>query len=330
MITKTRCFWVSKDDQENVVRRHVEVDVEALAADHVRIRVSYSSLNYKDALAATGHPGVARQLPIIPGIDAAGTVLDGGDTNFRSGQEVMVVHPLFGTEVNGGYSEVVQVPSSWVRPLPEQLSARDAMAIGTAGFTAAQSVVELERHSIKPDDGPIVVSGATGGVGSCAVKLLSRLGFEVFAVTGKQEQAEWLKNLGASEVIGRSEVNDLTNRPLLSARWAGAIDTVGGGVLTTILRSAKPYSCVTACGLVGGTDLRLTVYPFILRGVTLQGIDAANISEARRGAIWSRIAGDLSFGDLSPLISEIDSNGLDDAIETMLAGKTRGRVVIKM
>lgn len=330
MSSKTRCIWVSKDEQDNVMRRQIEADLESLATDHVRIRVSYSSLNYKDALAATGHPGVARQLPIIPGIDAAGTVLDGGDTNFQAGQEVMVDHPLFGTEANGGYSEVVQVPSTWVRRLPAQLSARDAMAIGTAGFTAAQSVVELERHSIKPGDGPIVVSGATGGVGSCAVKLLSNLGFEVFAVTGKQEQAAWLQELGASQVLGRSEVSDSTNRPLLSARWAGAIDTVGGNILTTILRSAKPYSCVTACGLVGGTDLEMTVYPFILRGVTLQGIDAANITDARRGEIWSRISSDLSFGDLTSLVTEIDLDGLDDAIETMLAGKTRGRVVIEI
>lgn len=330
MGTKTRCIWVSQDESGSILRILTESDLPALPEGQVRIRVSYSSLNYKDALAATGHSGVVRQLPIIPGIDAAGEVLDGGATGFKPGQQVMVAHAQFGTESHGGYSEIIQVPSEWVSLLPENLSARDAMVIGTAGFTAAQCVDELERHSIRPDQGPVVVSGATGGVGIFAVKLLSKLGFEVHAVTGKPDKAEWLKSNGATSIMERGDMDDSSGRPLLSSRWAGAVDTVGGNLLATILRSAKPFSCVTACGLVGGSDLKLTVYPFILRGITLQGVDTANISIERRRQIWQRIATEWSLGDLDSLVTEVGFGGLDDAIESILKGQICGRVVLKI
>ncbi len=330
MATKSKCIWVSKDESGSILRSQAEFELPELPEGHVRIRVRYSSLNYKDALAATGNSGVVRQLPIIPGIDAAGEILDSGVSDFKEGQQVMVAHAQFGTVSHGGYSEIIQVPAEWVSLLPDNLSPRDAMAIGTAGFTAAQCVSELERHSIQPDQGPVVVSGATGGVGVFSVKLLSKLGFEVFAVTGKSDKAEWLESQGAAHVMERADVDDSSGRPLLSSRWAGAVDTVGGNVLATILRSAKPYSCVTACGLVGGNDLNLTVYPFILRGITLQGVDTANISVQRRRQIWQRIATEWSFGELDSLVTEVDFDGLDDAIESILQGQICGRVVLKV
>ncbi len=327
---KTKCVWVSQDEGKPVVRQITEMELPDLLDGHVCIKVEYSALNYKDALAATGHKGVVRQLPIIPGIDAAGKVLDAGTSGFSVGQEVLVAHANFGTQSNGGYSEFIQVPSEWVFPLPENLSARDAVAIGTAGFTAAQCVDELERHGIVADQGPVVVTGATGGVGVFAVKLLSQLGFEVCAVTGKPDKADWLRSHGANQILPRGDVDDSSGRPLLSSKWAGAVDTVGGNVLATLLRSAKPFSCVTACGLVAGNELNLTVYPFILRGVTLQGIDTANIPVSRRRQIWQKISTDWHFGNLDSLVTEISFDGLDAAIESILDGQISGRVVLKI
>ncbi len=330
MSNKSRCMWVSQDEAGTISCQPSEFEWPDLPEGHVRIRVQYSSLNYKDALAASGHPGVVRQLPIIPGIDAAGEVVEGGTSGWAEGASVLVAHAEFGTQVHGGYSEIIQVPSGWVFPLPENLSPRDAMAIGTAGFTAAQCVDELQRHSIDPDQGPVVVTGATGGVGVFAVKLLAKLGFEVHAVTGKADKADWLKSNGAAEILTRADVDDTSDRPLLSSRWAGAVDTVGGNMLATVLRGAKPFSCVTACGLVAGHELNLTVYPFILRGVTLQGVDTANIPVERRREIWQRIATDWSFDNLDALVTEVDLDGLGGAIESILQGQVAGRVVVRL
>ncbi|MEE2826656.1 MAG: YhdH/YhfP family quinone oxidoreductase [Planctomycetota bacterium] len=330
MFTKSKCMWVSQDESDAISCQVSEYEWPELPEGYVRIRVHYSSLNYKDALAASGHPGVVRQLPIIPGIDAAGEVLDGGTSGLDEGQVVMVAHAEFGTQSHGGYSEIVQVPAEWVSPLPQNLTPREAMAIGTAGFTAAQCVEELQRHSIEPDQGPVVVTGATGGVGVFAVKLLAKLGFEVHAVTGKADKADWLKSNGAAEILARADVDDTSDRPLLSSRWAGAVDTVGGNLLATVLRGAKPFSCVTACGLVAGHELNLTVYPFILRGVTLQGVDTANIPIKRRRAIWQRIATDWSFDNLDALINEVELDGLSAAVDSILQGQVAGRVVVKL
>ncbi len=329
--TIARCLMVTKQAEgEQTTREFRTFEPGALKQGSVRIRVQYSSLNYKDALCASGHPGVARSLPIIPGIDAAGTVVESRAEAFKASDRVMVFHARFGTEVNGAWSEWIDVPADWVYAIPESMSARQAMILGTAGFTAAHSVDQLQKHEVTPDKGEIVVTGATGGVGVCAVKLLSRLGFSVVAVTGKQDKTEWLKMLGASLVVGREALNDTSDRPLLKGRWAGAIDTVGGNTLATILRSTQPTGCVTACGLTSGVELNVTVYPFILRGVTLQGIDSAGVTPDYRQSIWQRLATDYSIAGLDDIADEVDLAGLEPKITQILAGQIAGRVIVKI
>jgi putative YhdH/YhfP family quinone oxidoreductase len=328
---QTYCLLVEKNESTGNISRRVTTlpPVELPSAD-VQVRVSYSSLNYKDALCATGHPGVAASLPMVPGIDAAGVVLTSRDANFQVGDEVLIAHAEFGTSVFGGFSQVVNVPGSWVYALPSGLTARDAMILGTAGFTAAQSIDQLVRHGVTPDSGEIVVTGATGGVGIIAVKLLSQLGFQVVAVTGKKDRVDWLKRAGAGEVISRDKVDENSKSPLLKGRWAGAVDSVGGNTLATILRMTQPHGCVTACGLVGGTEIQMTVYPFILRGVTLAGIDSAGISREYRAGIWEKLAGPWAVDRLDEVAQEVDLEGLDRAIDQILAGQIAGRTVVRL
>lgn len=301
-----------------------------LPTNHLRIRIQYSSLNYKDALAASGHPGVARQLPLVPGIDAAGQVIESSCSRFAVGDPVLVFHADFGTAVDGGYAELVTVPEEWVYPLPQGISPLDAMTIGTGGFTAAQSVDAILKHGITPADGEVVVSGATGGVGVFAVMLFSRLGFQVVASTGKPERAQWLRELGAAQIVDRQTLLGDLKKPLLSARWAAAVDTVGGQCLSTLLRSTQPHHCVTACGLVGGADIPVTVYPFILRGITLYGIDTATISPQYRGEIWQRLAGEWRLDHLNRVRVLIHRDQLENQIQTILAGGVAGRVVVAL
>jgi putative YhdH/YhfP family quinone oxidoreductase len=315
-------------NHDQVTRGIEMIGLDDLPAGEVVVRTHFSSVNYKDALAATGHSGVARQLPHVPGIDAAGTVVSSTSPQFRVGDEVMIFDANMGTNSSGGYSQYMRVPAAWVYSLPDGLSLRQAMAYGTAGFTAAQSILQLIRHDVKPESGEVVVTGATGGVGSCAVGMLAQLGYTVVAVSGKPERTDWLKALGAREVLSRTDMDDQSLRPLLKARWAGAVDTVGGNMLATVLRSAGPRACVTACGLVGGAELVITAYPFILRGVTLQGIDSANISHDTRAGIWQKLATGFALTKLDDLVREVSLDDLEDAIVDMLAGKTAGRVIV--
>jgi putative YhdH/YhfP family quinone oxidoreductase len=327
---KYRCLVAEKDAQGNVTAAIAERTLGEPVQGEVVVRIAYSSLNYKDALAATGHPGVARRLPLVPGIDAAGSIAVSKSDRFQVGDEVLVFHAQFGTERDGGYAEYAIVPEDWVFKLPRGLSLLEAMSIGTGGFTAAQCIDELLRHQITPDRGEVVVSGSTGGVGIYAVKLLARLGYQVVAATGKAHLVDWLKQHGAKEVITRADLDDHSNRPLLSARWAGAVDTVGGNTLASILRATRPYGCVTACGLVGGADLPLTVYPFILRGVTLQGVDTAGITTAYRAELWQRLANDWRLNDLEKLSYVVPLDGLTEEIARILRGEIAGRVVVKL
>jgi acrylyl-CoA reductase (NADPH) len=304
------------------------ITLDDLPPGDVLIRVAYSSLNYKDALACQGHPGVVRRFPHVPGIDCAGTVVASESPEYRPGDEVLVTGYELGAGHWGGFSAYVRVPADWIVPLPGGLSLRDAMVYGTAGFTAAQCVSAIVDRNIRPDRGPVIVTGSTGGVGSIAVAILAKLGYEVTAVTGKKEHHDLLHRFGAKLILGREEVVDTTDRPLLTARWAAAVDTVGGRPLATILRSIDHRGCVAACGLVAGAELELTVYPFILRGVTLAGIDSAKCPRPERLAMWQKLAGPWRIDQLNDIAYEITFDELSDRVNKILVGQIVGRTVI--
>src|SRR5262245_20178876 len=325
-----QCVLIEKDASGKVRRQFVQRSIEDLPPGDVMIRVAYSSLNYKDALAAEAHPGVVRKLPHVPGIDAAGTVAESSDSRFRPGDAVIVTGYELGSGQWGGWSEYVRVPADWVVSLPEGLSLEEAMALGTAGFTAAQCVHAIQLNGVAPAAGEVVVTGATGGVGCLAVKLLAKLGYAVVAVTGKPQLEARLKSWGAVRVIGRADVLNTTDRPLLSARWAGAVDTVGGQTLATIVRETKTNGVVSACGLVGGTDLNLTVHPFILRGVTLAGIGSALLPYDRRLEIWRKLSHEWRLDGLDELTATLGLADLEGAIQKMLRGEMVGRTVVRI
>lgn len=325
-----RCFLVEREEGGPLRRRPVRRPLDELPPGEVLVRVAWSSLNYKDALACQAHPGIVRRLPHVPGIDAAGIVVESRDPRFASGQEVIVTGHELGAGQWGGWAEYIRVPADWVVPRPEGLTLREAMILGTAGFTAAQCAEALLRNGVCPEQGPIVVTGATGGVGCLSVKLLAQLGFKVSAVTGKPQQAARLAGWGASEVLDRSTVLDETDKPLLTARWAGAVDTVGGPTLATLIRQTKPYGVVAACGLVGGTELHLTVYPFLLRGVILAGIASAMLPYDRRWEIWQKLAGPWRLTGLEELAQTVTLDELEGAVERILQGQIVGRVIVDL
>ena len=321
-----RAFRVEKQGDE-FMRGAKELSLNDLPEGEVTVRVAYSSLNYKDALSATGNPGVTKQYPHTPGIDASGTVLSSDDERFKEGDEVIVTSYDLGMNTAGGFGEIIRVPADWVVPLPEGLSLREAMVLGTAGFTAALCVDALHHQGFK--DGPVVVTGASGGVGSVAVALLAKLGEKVTASTGSKGAHEMLKNLGASTILDRHELSEAQSRPMLKAVYGGAVDTVGGHTLENVIKMLKPHASVAACGLVGGPDLGLTVYPFILRGVNLLGADSQNCPMPKRQRIWQNLASDWKV-DLSQITKEIALDDLDEAIDAILAGETQGRILVKL
>jgi putative YhdH/YhfP family quinone oxidoreductase len=321
-------YVVRKDSAGRVSARVEPITPDMLPPGDVLIRVAYSSLNYKDALACQGHPGVVRTFPHVPGVDCSGTVLESTAAACRSGDEVLVTGYELGAGQWGGFAELVRVPAEWIVALPAGLSLREAMIYGTAGFTAAQSVTAIVERGITPDRGPVVVTGATGGVGCLAVAILAKLGYEVTAVTGKSERADWLRRLGAKTILSRSDILDDSDRPLLPARWAAAIDTVGGRPLATILRSTQHRAVVAACGLVAGPELPLTVYPFILRGVTLAGIDSAKCPRPQRLEMWQKLAGRWRIERLDDLAEEVTLDELPDRVQKILAGQNVGRTLI--
>lgn len=324
------CFLVEKDATGKVRRGVAERPRDELPPGEVLVRVAYSSLNYKDALAAEAHPGVVRKFPHVPGIDAAGTVAESSDARFRAGDAVVVTGNELGAGQWGGWAEYVRVPAEWIVPLPAGMSLKETMILGTAGFTAAQCVQAIVHNGVEPDAGEIVVTGATGGVGCLAVKLLAKLGYHVVAVTGKAHLDPRLRRWGAAEVIGREEVVSASDRPLLSARWAGAVDCVGGQTLATIIRETKPYGVVAACGLVGGTDLNLTVHPFILRGVTLAGIGSAMLAPNNRIEIWRKLSQEWRLDGLEELATSIGLADLEGHVRRILRGEIVGRTVVEL
>ena len=323
-----RAFRVEKNES-GFVRSVIERDVEDLPEGEVLIDVQYSSLNYKDALSATGNPGVTRAFPHTPGIDAAGSVLASTDTRFAEGDAVVVIGFDLGMGTSGGFAERIRVPANWVVKLPEGLTARESMLIGTAGFTAAECVQKLEQAGMTPDSGPILVTGATGGVGSVAVKLLATLGYEVAAVTGKPEQHDWLRSLGASELLTREAAAEGAEKPLLAERWGGVVDTVGGDILFNGVKSLR-YGCsLAACGLVAAPQFGASVLPFILRHVNLLGIDSVQLPLPQKTQIWSRLATDWRL-DLSALEETLSLHDLSAAIDRILAGQMVGRGLVDL
>ena len=329
MFPKTfKCYLVTKDAQGNVSGEMAQRSLDELPPGEVLVRVAYSSLNYKDALAATGHPGVNKVFPHVPGVDLAGTVVRSGAYEFVEGDLVLATGFDLGSNRWGGFAEYASVPEDWIVPLPAGLSLRESMILGTAGFTAGLCVDALQKHDVQPERGEVLVTGASGGVGSMAVAILAKLGYQVAAVTGKTTAHEYLKELGAERLLGREEVDDRSGRPLLHAHWAGAVDTVGGNILSTVLRATKLGGCVAACGLTAGDKLPMTVYPFILRGVTLAGIDAAWGPIPLRHQVWQRLANEWKSDDLEKMATFIELSGLPPKIDAILAGQITGRVVI--
>ncbi len=325
-----RAVIVEETADHRFSRRVGEKALSDLPKGEVLIKVHYSSLNYKDALSATGNKGVTRRYPHTPGIDAAGYVQQSEDSRFAPGEAVLVTGYDLGMNTSGGFGQYIRVPSEWVVPLPKGLTLRESMVYGTAGFTASLCLHKLVHAGIKPDDGEILVTGASGGVGSLAVALLAHCGYTVTAASGKTEARDLLTELGASKIIERAEVHDTSSKPLLPQRWAGAVDTVGGVTLSTVLRSTKGHGVVTCCGNVSSAELSLTVYPFILRGISLIGADSATTGMDLRRSIWQRLASEWKVAQLDRLAEEIGLDRLDSAIERILAGQNTGRVVINL
>lgn len=324
------CYIVEKKETGEIVRSMTRRNRTDLPEGDVLIRVAFSSLNFKDGLAAAGRPGVARRFPHVPGIDAAGEVVESCVAEFQAGQKVLVTGYDLGAGRWGGWAEYIRVPAEWVIPLPKALSLDDAMRLGTAGFTAALSVDAVLHGGVTPDAGEIVVTGATGGVGCLAVQILAKLGYSVVAVTGKANQHTWLKELGAQRIIGRGDVDVQGGNSLLKAIWAAAVDTVGGNTLATLLRSTQIGGCVTACGLVGGAELQTSVFPFILRGVALYGIDSGWCRRERRLEIWRRLAAEWRPQKLIELSQTIDLGEIDTYVNRILAGEIVGRIVVRV
>jgi putative YhdH/YhfP family quinone oxidoreductase len=322
------CYLVRKTGEE-VQASFEQRPLRELPAGDVRVRVQYSSLNYKDAMAATGHAGIVKKFPHVPGIDFAGIVESSESPAFRPGDEVFSTGHELGVERWGGWAEYVQLPAEWVLPRPDGLTLEQTMILGTAGFTAAQCVSALIDHAVTKHKGGVVVTGATGGVGILAVKILAKLGYKVVAVSGKEDQKEWIVEQGATAFTARSTFIDQTDRPLLMSRWAGGIDTVGGAMLSSLIRGMEHRGCVAACGVVGGANIPLTVYPFILRGVTLTGIDSAWCPDDRRREIWQLLSGDWKPERLESIANVIGHSDIPDAVADILKGRIRGRVVIR-
>ena len=319
---------VSGDEDSGFSRTIAERNTDDLPPGEVLIRVHYSSLNYKDALSAIGNRGVTKNYPHTPGADASGVVEESGSGQFSPGDRVIVTGYDLGMNTSGGFGEYIRVPASWVVPLPPGLTLREAMIYGTAGFTAGLSVRAVVDFGGEPGRGPILVTGASGGVGSLAVAFLAKLGYRVFASSGKAEAQQYLLDLGAEEVIPREEALDESPRPLLRGRWAGVVDTVGGRVLATALRTTTQRGVVTTCGNVDGAELNITVFPFILRGVRLIGIDSASTPMSVRLPLWELMAGQWKPERLDEIAREVPLEGLDREIELILKGGQKGRVVL--
>lgn len=317
------------EEQGQYVARVVTRTVDELPAGEVLIRVRWSSLNYKDAMSASGNKGITRNFPHTPGIDAAGVVEASSVAELAVGDEVIVTGYDLGMNTAGGFGQYIRVPAAWVLKRPTGLSLRDSMVLGTAGLTAALCIDKLERAGLAPGNGPVLVTGATGGVGSIAIAMLAQQGHEVVAVTGKADQADFLRKLGASEVLGREELQAGTNKVLLNQRWAGAVDTVGGDILFNIVKSLRYDASVACCGLTAGGQFQASVFPFILRNVNLLGVDSVEQPLVVKASMWDRLSLQWKT-DLSQLEQEVALEQLPEYLDTILAGGMVGRAVVNL
>ncbi len=304
--------------------------ISELPAGEVLINVKYSSLNYKDALSANGNRGVTRHYPHTPGIDAAGIVVESSNNEIKEGSKVIVTGYDLGMNTSGGFGQYIRIPAEWVIKLPDGLSLKESMIYGTAGFTAALAIDKLLLNGISIDSGEILVTGASGGVGSMAVALLSKLGFSVTASTGKSDKHDYLRKLGADKIINREMTEDISGRALLPTRWGGVIDSVGGTILTGAIKSTKFGGSIAACGLTQSPQINSTVYPFILRGVNLLGIDSAHCISNKRNKIWDKLASDWKPDSLEYCSTECTLSELGQKIELILQGKLTGRTVVNL
>lgn len=311
---------------KNIQERHVS----DLPDNDLLIEVHYSSLNYKDAMSASGNKSITKNYPHTPGIDAAGVVVSDKSGTFSEGQEVVVFGYDLGMNTAGGLGQMIAIPADWALPCPEALSLKEAMIYGTGGLTAALSIQKLEKMGAKPSDGPVAVSGATGGVGTISIAILSQLGYESIAFSGKPEQSEHLKELGATEVRHRDTINEVGNRPVGRPLWANAIDTVGGDYLANLLKQTKPGGAVTTCGLAASASFSMTVLPFITRAVSLLGIDSVFIPLEDKKAIWQRVATDMKLPNLEQYAEEITLEQTPEYLERFIDGKAVGRYVVNV
>jgi len=320
---------VIEEKNDKFIQSIQTLQTDNLPVGDVLIRVHYSSINYKDALSAFGNKGVTKKYPHTPGIDAAGVVEYSENELYKIGDQVIVTGYDLGMNTFGGFGQYIRVPSEWVVKLPDGLTMKEAMIIGTAGFTSGISVTRLTAL-VKPSDGKIIVSGATGGVGSVALSLLSKLGFQTVAISGKEKEYPFLKSLGASEIIPRSEFQKNDKKPILSSQYAGGIDTVGGPILENILKTLKPLGAVTTCGSVASTQLNLTVFPFILRGISLIGVSSQNYPMELRQVLWTKLANEWKMDNLLEIYTEISLVEVKSALDAILQGKLKGRTIVNM
>ncbi|MEF2096379.1 acryloyl-CoA reductase [Bacillus sp. CFBP9009] len=330
MIQQFDALVVNKQDDQFTVNIQ-QLSLDDLPQGEVLIRVHYSGVNYKDSLAAIPNGNIVSSYPIVPGIDMAGVVVSSEDSRFKEGDEVIATSYGIGVSQSGGYSQFARVPAEWIVPLPDGLTMKEAMIIGTAGFTAALSVLRLEENNLTPEQGSVLVTGATGGVGSFAVSILSKLGYSVEASTGKESEHGYLKKIGAATIVSREDVYDGKLRALGKQKWSGAVDPVGGEPLASVLSQIKYGGAVAVSGLTAGTSLPATVFPFILRGVNLLGIDSVNCPMDTRLKVWHRLATDFKLEHLEQLVQqEITLEELPDVLPTLLKGEARGRTIVKL
>ena len=328
--TSFKAMVINETEEGKFLQTIQERPLSSLPEGDVLVKVAWSSLNYKDALSAIGNRGVTRNYPHTPGIDASGTVAESTHADFKPGDEVIVTSYDLGMNTSGGFGQYIRVPAEWVVPLPDGLSLKESMALGTAGFTAGQSVLKLVEGDVKPEDGPILVTGATGGVGSIAVGILTHVGYTVEAATGKTADVEFLKSLGATKIMDRQKLDDTSSRPLLKSRWAGVVDTVGGNYLATALKATQEWAVVTSCGNVASHKLETTVFPFILRGVTLCGISSQSCPMPTRRKIWDLLASQWKHPDLLNIVTEVTLEELSPKISAILEGRLKGRTLVKV